>query len=105
MANLVGTFSDYFRLTSGTISSIISPSMNENPIQAAILIAGSGPKLAKQLGISARAIYKWSARWEGGVVAAVPAHRAIAIETVTGISRARLRPDLWGEQSPHSQAA
>jgi DNA-binding transcriptional regulator YdaS (Cro superfamily) len=76
---------------------MIDSIMKTNPIQDAIRAAGSGPKLAQQLGISARAIYKWAARWDDGIQAAVPAHRAIEIEAATGIPRSHLRPDLWGE--------
>ena len=79
--------------------------MNTNPIHDAIRAAGSGPKLAQQLGISARAIYKWAARWDDGILAAVPAHRAIEIEAATGISRSQLRPDLWGEEYSSSRVA
>lgn len=69
--------------------------MDINPVSQAIKAAGSGPKLAIKLGISARAIYKWEQRWEAGIVNAVPATRAIEIEKATGIHRSILRPDLW----------
>ena len=84
---------------------MIGSIMKTNPIHDAIRAAGSGPKLAQQLGISARAVYKWAARWDDGILAAVPANRAIEIESVTGIPRAELRPDLWGDKSVSSEAA
>lgn len=105
MALRRGTISDEVSLTFGTIGSMIRCIMNTNPIHDAIRAAGSGPKLAQQLGISARAIYKWAARWDDGILAAVPAHRAIEIEAATGISRSQLRPDLWGEESSSSRVA
>ena len=69
-----------------------------NPISEAIDAAGSGPKLAEILGgISARAIYKWRARWDAGIVAAVPSTRVKALSEATGIPNHRFRPDLWDE--------
>lgn len=91
-----GTISDKLCLTDGTYGSKLEV-MNVNPVSRAIRIAGSGPKLATRLGISARAIYKWEARWDAGIPDAVPATRAIEIETATGIPRSDLRPDLWGD--------
>jgi DNA-binding transcriptional regulator YdaS (Cro superfamily) len=73
--------------------------MNTNPVTQAIRSAGSGPKLASKLGISARAIYKWEARWDAGIADAVPATRAIEIERMTGIPRSDFRPDLWDNTS------
>lgn len=71
--------------------------MNTNPVTHAMQVAGSGPKLAEQLGVSVRAIYKWRARWDSGRVDALPPGRAIEIEALLGIPRAELRPDLWGD--------
>lgn len=79
--------------------------MNTNPVSRAMQIAGSGPKLASMLGISARAIYKWESRWDSGRVDAVPPGRALEIEGLLGMPRAQLRPDLWGETSPPCRAA
>ena len=71
--------------------------MSNNPIIQAIQAAGSGPKLASMLGVSSRAVYKWSARWEEGRVDAVPPNRALQIEAAIGVPRTALRPDLWSE--------
>ena len=86
-------------MTIGTNGSKLVGIMNENsnPVTKAIHAAGSGPKLAEQLGVSARAVYKWSARWEEGRLDAIPPARALQIEAATGIPRATLRPDLWSE--------
>ena len=50
-------------------------------------------RLADQLAISRRAIYKWKGSDKG-----IPPERAIQIEQITGIRRERLRPDLWTKQ-------
>jgi len=55
----------------------------------AIQQAGSMRKLALALGISTQAVSCW---WR------VPASRALDVERATGISRYRLRPDVFGEQ-------
>jgi DNA-binding transcriptional regulator YdaS (Cro superfamily) len=49
--------------------------------------AGTISALAGHLGISRGAICQWDK---------VPAERVIAVEAVTGVSRAELRPDLFG---------
>lgn len=65
-------------------------------LRAAITIAGSEEKLAKRAGYSQHAI--WKAKKRGRVTGEM----ATAIERATGgaISRARLRPDLFGDLSP-----
>lgn len=42
--------------------------------------------LARQLGISRVTLYNWQK---------IPAERVVEIEKLTGISRSRLRPDLY----------
>ena len=49
-------------------------------------------RLAKSLDVARMTIYKWKSSERG-----IPAERAIEIEEITGIKRARLRPDLWSE--------
>ena len=51
-------------------------------------------RLARDLSISRMAIYKWKDSDKG-----IPAERAIQIESITGINRERLRPDLWQSSS------
>jgi DNA-binding transcriptional regulator YdaS (Cro superfamily) len=54
----------------------------------AIEVAGGPAKLAKVLGgITSQAISQWKK---------IPPHRVIAIEAASGISRHRLRPDIYG---------
>lgn len=48
--------------------------------------------LAKELGISRVAVYRWQKNSQG-----IPPKRALEVEKATGIDRRRLRPDLWGE--------
>jgi DNA-binding transcriptional regulator YdaS (Cro superfamily) len=55
-------------------------------VRLAIEKAGGARALARKLGISAPAILAWQQ---------IPAHRIIQIETVLGIPRERLRPDLY----------
>ena len=55
----------------------------------AIEKAGSMRKLALALGISTQAVSTW---WR------VPASRVLDVERVTGVSRYRLRPDVFGEK-------
>jgi DNA-binding transcriptional regulator YdaS (Cro superfamily) len=43
-------------------------------------------KVAKSLGVTRAAVVKWKT---------VPAERVVAVEGITGISRERLRPDLF----------
>lgn len=54
----------------------------------AIEKAGSMRKLALALGISAQAVAMW---WR------VPANRVLDVERATGVSRYRLRPDVFGD--------
>ena len=56
--------------------------------EKAIKAAGGGALLSRKLGsrISRHAIYQWSR---------VPAEHVHAVESITGISRQKLRPDLY----------
>ncbi len=47
--------------------------------------------LSEKIGISPKSIYAWKKRKNG-----IPPLRAIEVEKITGIDRAKLRPDLWG---------
>jgi TorA maturation chaperone TorD len=63
-------------------------SMTDRGLQEAIRAAGGVTELARRLGISQPSVSNWSR---------VPAERVLTVETVTGIARAVLRPDLYGE--------
>ena len=60
--------------------------MNDG-LKQAISKIGSAAELARLLGISPQAVSQW-----GGVI---PELRARQIEEILGISRHKLRPDLW----------
>jgi DNA-binding transcriptional regulator YdaS (Cro superfamily) len=60
--------------------------MRDPIIDEAIDIAGGPTALARGLGIKMPSLYSWQK---------VPSTRVLAIERLTGISRARLRPDLY----------
>ena len=59
------------------------------PLELAIkAIGGRGP-LARAVGLSRAAIYKWTR---------IPAERVVSVETATGIPREKLRPDLYADK-------
>jgi TorA maturation chaperone TorD len=62
--------------------------MRDLGLEEAIRVAGGVGALARKIGISQPSISNWSR---------VPAERVVAVEAVTGVSRATLRPDLYGE--------
>ncbi|MGE3366567.1 MAG: molecular chaperone TorD family protein, partial [Rhizobiaceae bacterium] len=55
----------------------------------AIRAAGSVSELARRIGISQPSVSNWIR---------VPAERVVTVESVTGVNRATLRPDLYSEQ-------
>jgi TorA maturation chaperone TorD len=61
--------------------------MRERGLCEAIRAAGGVGALARQIGISQPSVCNWIR---------IPAERVIAVEAVTGIDRATLRPDLYG---------
>lgn len=62
--------------------------MRDAGLDEAIRVAGSVSSLARQLGISQPSVSNWNR---------VPAERVAAVETLTGVNRMVLRPDLFGE--------
>src|SRR5262249_16163191 len=68
--------------------------MRDSGLNEAIQAAGGVGALARKIGISQPSISNWSR---------VPAERVLAVESVTGVSRATLRPDLFGGQSAISR--
>ncbi|MGQ5267698.1 transcriptional regulator [Xanthomonas arboricola] len=63
---------------------------SQTPLQRAIVAAGSQQNLASQLGIRSASISEWKSRGR------VPVERVRLIESVTGISKHELRPDIFG---------
>jgi len=63
--------------------------MRDAGLEEAIRAAGGVGALAQKIGISQPSVSNWSR---------VPADRVISVETVTGVARAVLRPDLYSAQ-------
>jgi TorA maturation chaperone TorD len=64
--------------------------MRDPGLDEAIQVAGGVGALARKIGISQPSVSNWSR---------VPAERVLAVEAVTGVGRAMLRPDLFAEHS------
>jgi TorA maturation chaperone TorD len=67
--------------------------MRDPGLSEAIRAAGGVSELARQIGISQPSVSNWIR---------VPADRVVSVETVTGVDRAVLRPDLYSEKRPVS---
>ena len=65
--------------------------MRDPGLDQAIRAAGGVGALARKIGISQPSLSNWSR---------VPAERVLAVESITGIDRAVLRPDLYGRPTP-----
>ena len=63
--------------------------MRDPGLDEAIAAAGGVGALARKIGIAQPSVSNWSR---------VPAERVLSVEAVTGVSRALLRPDLFGAQ-------
>src|SRR3974390_2924946 len=61
--------------------------MRDAGLEEAIRAAGGVGALAQKIGLSQPSVSNWSR---------IPADRIVAVEAVTGIARAALRPDLYG---------
>lgn len=64
-------------------------------IKEAVRAHGSIASLSEAMGLTYQAIWKWRR---------IPAERVREVESLTGISRKRLRPDLYGDDPPDSEA-
>lgn len=64
--------------------------MRDPGLHKAIEVAGGVSELARKLGISQPSVSNWTR---------IPPERVLSVESLTGISRVELRPDLYGEQS------
>lgn len=63
--------------------------MRDPGLVAAFSTVGGVSELARRLGISQPSVSNWTR---------VPADRVVAVERITGVPRAQLRPDLYSEQ-------
>jgi TorA maturation chaperone TorD len=68
--------------------------MRDPGLEEAIRAAGGVSELARQLGISQPSVSNWTR---------IPAERVVAVESLTNVPRAVLRPDLYG--TPESTPA
>ena len=59
----------------------------------AVLSKASRGEIARRLDINLSAVSRWFKRGQ------IPAERVIALEAITGVSRERLRPDLYVQRS------
>jgi len=66
------------------------PIMADRGLQEAIRAVGGVTELARRIGISQPSVSNWTR---------IPAERVLAVENVSGIGRAVLRPDLYGESN------
>lgn len=66
--------------------------MVTNALSRAVLLAGGQKPLADAIGTTQSQIWYWLNRSKRGV----PAEVASKIETVTGVPRHELRPDIFG---------
>jgi TorA maturation chaperone TorD len=63
--------------------------MRDHGLSEAIRVAGGVSELARRLGISQPSVSNWNR---------VPAERVLDVETVTGVERVMLRPDLYADK-------
>jgi TorA maturation chaperone TorD len=63
--------------------------MRDDGLDEAIRVAGGVGALARKIGISQPSVSNW---------ARIPAERVLSVEAATGVSRAILRPDLYGNE-------
>jgi TorA maturation chaperone TorD len=68
------------------LAGLVETASRHSGLEAAIRAAGGIGALARALGVSQPAVSTWSK---------VPAERVLAVETLTGVSRSILRPDLY----------
>lgn len=67
--------------------------MRDPGLDQAIRVAGGVGALARKIGISQPSLSNWTR---------IPAERVLSVESLTGINRATLRPDLYGAPHPET---
>ena len=61
----------------------------QTPIKRAVLEAGGTSAMARACGVRPQAVSKW-------LKGKAPSNRCVLIESLTGVSRYELRPDVFG---------
>lgn len=74
------------------MSNVIEQLMR-SALKRAIKIGGGPAKVSDRLGVSRTSPYSWKK---------CPVHHVLQLEALTGISRHRLRPDIFGPVVPES---
>lgn len=64
----------------------------ENFIKKAVKIAGGQAELARKVGVRQPAVHRWIK------AKTVPAKRVLQVEKITGISRYKLNPEIYGQE-------
>jgi DNA-binding transcriptional regulator YdaS (Cro superfamily) len=67
------------------------PTTSEAPIEAAVRAVGSQALLARALGVTRQQVNQWVHSQRP-----VPARYVLDLEAASGVSRHRLRPDIFG---------
>lgn len=62
-------------------------------LDAAVCKAGSQSALARLIGVTQRAVWRWVHEKKP-----LPAHHVLTVEAATGVSKHRLRPDIYGPE-------
>jgi DNA-binding transcriptional regulator YdaS (Cro superfamily) len=65
--------------------------INRDPALQRVIAKCGVRGLARELGIKGPSVGQWTR---------IPAERVLQIEAITGIDRAKLRPDLYGPKRP-----
>jgi len=68
-------------------------------LQAAVAAVGSQSAMARLIGLSQAAVWRWLDRKQS-----LPAEHVLTVEAATGISRHELRPDLYPRETPAGPA-
>lgn len=59
-------------------------------LEEAVRLAGGQARLARAVGVTVQAVHQWMSKGR------VPVERAVKVSEVTGVSKHRLRQDIFG---------
>jgi DNA-binding transcriptional regulator YdaS (Cro superfamily) len=74
--------------------------MSNEALKRACELAGGQKPLAERIGTTQSQVWYWLERSKKGV----PAEFVLPIERETGVSRGKLRPDLWPSEALEAEA-